>query len=406
MEKYCISIDWLQVCCTCNEIIEGEYNTANYTLNVSLTSTQTAMFQDLHKVTIRGIEVANIQSKPRSPKLNSKLVLIKIDNRVLYSTKYIELLYEIMGALKCKYKGITRLDLCYDCNKYTNGRSPSRFINQFISKEAGTLGYVYRKGSDKFAAYGSKSRTSNAKITSIRFGSEKSKIGAYIYDKTIELQEVKDKPWIREMWKKNGLVSNEKTHVFRSEISIKSQGMDILNMSTGELFRLSPQYLEHYDRIVKLFHFYAKKYFDFRINTGQSLKENYKHLYLFECDCDITCKPIYISKSADTGRMEKICYNKLQRLTETYTDQAESVRNALVCAMDFLQHLSGLKLGISEREHYKRYLDTLKGHYFTDWHDLAYLAVIEESRKARIELDAEMVYRELQNAPAEVFAES
>ena len=40
--------------------------------------------------------------------------------------------------------------------------------------------------------------------------------------------------------------------VWRFEISIKCQGMDVLNMSTSEIFRLSPKYLEHYPQIEKI----------------------------------------------------------------------------------------------------------------------------------------------------------
>lgn len=398
MEKYCISVDWLQVCCLCNGITEGEYLSKNYRFDVKMSELQTAMFEQLFIVRRMGKEVAVIQHKPRSPKLNKGLTLIKIDNRVLYSTEYIRLLYELMEVLNMNYKGITRLDLCYDCNKYTNGRSPSRFINQYISKEVGEKGYIYRRGSDKFAAYGSKSKSSKAKVSSIRFGSGKSRIGTYIYDKTIELQEVKDKPWIREMWKENGLVSNEKEHVFRSEISIKAEGMDILNMSTGELFRLSPIYLEHYNNIVKLFHFYAAKYFDFRICNGQVNRRNYDKLQIFEIYEKVTCKPMQISSSCDTGRMEKICYNKIKKLSETYSELAEPRRKALQCALDFLSELSGVKMGIVAQQHYKQYLDNLKGCYFYDWHTLAYLATIEEARKSKQELQAIETYALYENA--------
>lgn len=401
MEKHCISVDWLQVCCLCNNLKEGIYDSNNYRFRLKLTDVQTAMFKDLYSVYIEKLQVATIQTTPRTTKLNKNLTLIKIENRVLYSQKYIEVLYALMNATNCKYKGITRLDLCYDCVKYKNGRSPSRFINQFISKECEEKGYIYRRGSDRFACYGSKTKSSKAKISSIRFGSEKSRIGAYVYDKTVELKEVKDKPWIREMWKENGLLTDESNHVFRSEISIKAQGMDMLNMGTGELFRLSPNYLEHHSEIVKIFHFYAKKYFDFRICNGQKCKKNYDHLYLFECDTKITCKPVQIPKTADTGRMEKICYNKLKSLSEQYTDLSEYRRIGLQSAMDFLSELTGIKSGTIRKENYKRYLDTLRGHYFIDWHTLAYLASIEEARKARKELDAEMTYALFQNASLE-----
>ncbi len=140
------------------------------------------------------------------------------------------MLYDLISTLHLTYKGITRLDLCYDCNYFSNHKSPAKFIQDFVFKEVGKNGYIYRKGSSKFTCHGSKTSTSSSKITSIAFGSNNNKVRQYIYDKTIELEEVKDKPWIREYWELNGLISDEKTHVWRTEISIKSQGMDILNL--------------------------------------------------------------------------------------------------------------------------------------------------------------------------------
>ena len=66
---------------------------------------------------------------------------------------------------------------------------------------------------------------------------------------------MKDKPWIRETWEKNGLINSDSVHVWRSEISIKADGKDLLNMGTGELFRLSPRYLEAQEQVEKLVHF-------------------------------------------------------------------------------------------------------------------------------------------------------
>lgn len=395
MEKYCISVDWLQVyCLTTTPIVECEdylYSANGHSFNIHLSSKHPPMFNELWEVKHKasGMKIATIQASPRSPKLNARMCLIRLENRVLYSTDYIRILYALIASLKLVYKGITRIDLCYDCNKYTDGRSPMRFINQFLTKTEEQEGYIYMKGVRQFSAYGTKSRTSSAKVTSIAFGSEKSKVRSYIYDKTKELQEVKDKPWIRDYWEMNGLVSNEKTHVFRSEISIKAEGTDLLNMSTGELFRLDPSFLEHRDTIEKLFHFYAHKYFDFRIKKGQKLRRNFAKLYLFECSVkSVTCKPIYISKSADTGRMEKICFNKLVKLSSEYSDLGEHYRASLEVAMRFLLEVGGVKKAIVEQKIQEQYINALRGCKFVDTDTLAYLSVIEACREARIELDA------------------
>ena len=399
MEKYCISIDWLQTYCLGNEIQEGIYEVENhtnglpaYTFDVRLQNTETAQFKRLLEVRYKNLIVATIQQCPRTSVINQRATLLKLSNRILYSKIYIELLYQLQSALGLTYKGITRVDVCYDCNYYRAHRSVPRFIQTFLSRPLSKKGSIYRRGSSKFAAWGSKSSTSDTKITSIRFGSEKSRTGAYIYDKTIELREVKDKPWIREMWKENGLVNTEDKHVWRSEISIKSEATAILNMNTGELFRLSPNYLEHYSNIQSLFHIYARKVFDFRTYTTSAKKSKFERMSLFEQNCEVTCKPYYMPTSADTGRMEKICYNKLQKLSREYVDLAEIHRIALNGAMDFLMELQGKKSRTLALERYTQYLNEFYSKKFINFEDVTYFGAMEALAETKRKYDAESLY--------------
>lgn len=316
------------------------------------------------------------------------------------------------------YKGITRLDLCYDCNSLHDGRNVERFIRQFVSTEPMTAGHIIRNGSSRFQLHGTRKNTSVATLNSIRWGSPNSRISAYCYNKTLELTEVKDKPWIRKMWEENGLEydidtltlntltprqrnkkqENDtlreyvKKSVWRFEISIKSQGMDVLNMSTAEIFRLSPRYLEHAPQIAKLFHIYAAKVFDFRINTGQKQIRNYHKLQLFENSPEITSKPFYWSRSADTGRMEKICFNKLQKLSREYVDLAEPRRLGLLSAMEFLQELQGKKTQTVRLQRYTQYLNTLYAQKFIAHEDLLYFGAMETAAQARREIHSDSLY--------------
>ena len=150
---------------------------------------------------------------------------------------------------------------------------------------------------------------------------------------TRELEEVKDKPWIRQYWQENGLISDEKTHVYRAEISIKCDGMDLLNMSTGELFKLSPEYLQSQPSIEKLFHFYAARMFRFHRKGKHTRVRDYDRIELFENSPIITCKPKKVcvnggkSVSSNTkftgiefgsGKSSKRCYiyDKTRELKE------------------------------------------------------------------------------------------
>lgn len=404
--NYCISVDWLQVYCLSTSLTIIPYKTPivqeGYKFTFKLEDYQSAMFTELITVKVNSIECATIQRYPRSGKLNKRMVLIKLENRILYSRKYISVLYALIRGLELQYKGITRIDLCYDCVKFADGRAPSRFINNFVMIPDNEIGGICRKGSDEFICHGKKAKGGVSKINYLSFGSPQSRIRAYIYDKTVELKEVKDKPWIRETWAENGIEYDEKNHVFRSEISIKAEGTDLLNMNTGELFRLSPVYLENQQSIEKLFHYYANKYLFFQINEGQKYRKNRRQLQLYKNRPEITCKPIHISTLADTGRSEKICYNKLERLSEQYSDLAEPRRVGLLCAMEFLKELEGIKSATLFSERYKTYLNELKGKMFYDEHLINYISSARDCGEAKAKLEAEYAYFKYQESGEQI----
>lgn len=425
MENFCISVDWLQTFCLGELLEDGNYTSDNAVFEVIRQAGETAQFKRIYHVRYKNLQFATILQEPRTSVINKKATLVKVENRFLYCQGYIDLLYKLHAALNLHYKGITRLDLCYDCNKLHDGRNVERFIKQYVTSELGDANHIVRKGSARFQLHGTRTQTSTAKFNSISWGSPKSKIRAYCYDKTLELTEVKDKPWIRKMWEENGIeynidrkglsamspreterkIDNEglgdyiRERVWRFEISISSQGTDILNMSTGELFRLSPKYLEHYENIRKLFYIYAEKVFNFRISNGKKKLRNYERLQIFEETPTITCKPFYVNRDCDTGRMELVCYNKLKKLSETYSDLASYRREALMGAMDFLAELSGKKSATVRLERYMHYLDELKGYRFIDDDDKMYFAAMEHLRIKKRDFDADELYYLFKTTP-------
>lgn len=422
MEKFCISVDWLQTYCLGEPIEDGLVrNSRGYTFVSKLEAHQTQMFTHIVTIEWKKQIVATIQQKPRTSTLNAKATTVKLSNRVLYCDKYIEILYAIQEAFQLHYKGITRLDICYDCNFLHGQRSVPRFLRQFICGEAGVKGHIIRSGSARFSVHGTRTATQDAPtFNSVRLGSPASNIGAYVYDKTLEMLEEKHKPWIEEFWHKNGLTfeverqgidglsKKEKKmkyeqygfteyvakRVWRFEISIKAQGMDILNMQTAEIFRLSPRYLEHEQNIRKLFYIYAAKVFDFRVCTkdGQRIRY-YEKMKIFEDSPIISSKPFTISKSADTGRMEKICYNKLGKLMDEYTDLSEPRRKSLMSAMQFLQELSGVKMDIARKKlEYQYLLSAMNGNKFMNEHDVEYFALLEMCAESKRDVCPEVIY--------------
>lgn len=392
MEKYCISVDWLQVCCYSNNLaflLNNDYynkvDSLPYWLELQPLETRSfARFIRVHtKVGNDWRYCADILAVPRSTMLNSNIVLVKIHNRFLYSQNYIKLLYNICVTFKLSIKGLTRLDLCYDCNSFHNGLKPHKFIKEFVTAEFDSPRYIYKVGAKQFRVYGGKSVSSATKFTGIEFGSGKSSKRCYIYDKTRELEEVKDKPWIRQYWEENGLISDAKTHVYRAEISIKCDGMDLLNMSTGELFKLSPEYLKSQPAIEKLFHFYAARMFRFHRKGKHTRVRDYDRIELFENSPIITCKPKKVCVNADTGRTEKICVSTLSKLSCQYSDLAQEYSGALSRCITFLSEVAGIKYAKEKLAKEIQGIEAFKGIQFKEQGYIEYFALVEALGKVR-----------------------
>lgn len=418
MEKYCISVDWLQTFNHAAPLKEGTYINETEQFQVKKLSHETPLFRDIFEVSQKGMKLATVLQTPRTSVMHPKSTTLKLENRILYSQRYIEILYKLNKVLRLTYKGITRIDICYDCNALAGGRSVPRFLRDFMIAEPLQKGHIIRSGSSRFTAHGTRKPTGVARINSMRWGSPNNDITAYCYDKTLEMLEVKRKPWILEMWEANGLqfevdfdtvdkmdekqrnrkiesgdmAEHVRKSVWRFEISITAHGKDIINMRTGELFRLSPRYLEHRDNIAKLFHIYAQRAFDFRINDGVKRIRDYKPLQIFETEYIPTAKPYTVSKSADTGRTEKICFNKLNKLSEEYNGLSVQYGDALSKTMQFLSVLSGVKLEAARLRAQTRCLSEMKARRFIDDPAKIYIETLRKLEASKREINPEIIY--------------
>lgn len=408
--KYAISVDWLQVSGRMPSVPNSTLPIMSYNGNppfvpyVELKDSHiySPVFKEVKDIIYCGISYAQIMYCPRSSALKFDLACIKLENRVLYSQERIVILYEIARALGFEICGITRLDLCYDCNVLANGEDPGAFLLRYLVSKPGERGHLHRKGSTRFSANGSRSWYKDAKVTSMRFGSDKTAIGAYVYNKTLELAEVKDKPWIRALWERAGLCSTmakeyeeltepEKEKminyhtlagyctesVWRFEISIKCQGADLLRISDKQLFKLSVSDMENQADIEELFYIYAAKAFDFRENTGQKNIRYYKPVNLFETQpVGVNYRPVKTSKCLGSGRTEKICANKLNSLMQTYHDMTPELSKSLIQAITFLKKVAGVKDNELRNLQYAKYLDSLK---CTDYYSRAFKESLNSS---------------------------
>ena len=430
---YLLSVDWLQVYCLSNlcEIpanIAGEYG--QYVVKES--GIHTPMWQEVYEIYYMGREFATLCRCPRSSALDKFAATIKLHNRVLYSKSWIRVLKDVIACLGCRYVGVTRLDIAYDCNNLANGRSVQDFLSAYMSHAPMSEGHIIRSGSRRVTVQATRDKYGCTAISGMRWGSPSNDVGAYCYNKSLELLEVKDKPWIRDAWEAAGLVNvwskaqweelSEKkrkmltesgdsseyvqTPVWRFELSIKGHGKDLLNLSTGELFRIDLDFLDSMDRVAELWQWYAAKYFDFRINRGgvKTLR-NYDKYKIFETNDVVDVRPTRVNLYADTGRTEKICANLLDKMSAEYSDLSVGEQESIRSVLAFLRTVSGAKAGIVRLKKEMSYLNHIRGYRSkTDWVRF-YLDYVNYVHSHRLSCDTSSAYTFCQSLEAAVIEE-
>lgn len=418
-EKFAISLDWMQYYCErCLDVVPMEFMTTRGSYTVDKMPYGTPLWSDVFVIKHRNREFATLCMTPRTSGMPERGCTLKLANRVLYSHEWLSESKSIMNSLGIRYKGITRVDVCYDCNRLADGRSVPAFLMQYFSHAPYCEGHIIRSGSRKVTINACRSNAGAVEISAMRWGSRGSDIGAYCYNKSLELREVRDKPWIRETWERAGLIDtfNEeewnkmserdkkraiengntgsyiKTPVWRFEISIKAHGKDLLNLETGELFKLDINYFERQNAVENLFYTYAAKVMDFRMSTGQTTIRNYPPLKIFEMDKEVTERPVRVSMLADTGRTEKMIVNRLEALQSTYSDLTAADKDSLKAALSFIRTISGVKYQISKGKKQLAHLEHMKGYKFKQSVVDDYLEFVDYCYNQRKKVDAHASY--------------
>jgi hypothetical protein len=180
---------------------------------------------------------------------------LKLQNRFLYYPHGIELFDDLIGLLKIKVNGLSRLDICLDFNRFYNNIQPDIFIKDYLSG-------IYRHvGRTRGNAYFRQKTFDNTIYTGLSFGSHESDARTYLYNKTYELKTVKDKPYIRDKWKAAGLDITR--DVWRLEISLKSSAMKFNDKETSQPIHITYPSIKNWGNVSKIFYTFANSLFAF-----------------------------------------------------------------------------------------------------------------------------------------------
>ena len=307
---YAINVDWLQVYCHDDNLgflHDIYYGVSAYEFN--LLPHGTRHFKELWEVIDEdGEKYAIIQRVPHSSIISADGAIIQLCNRELYRPYYASNFIVFLSSHHFRYKSISRLDICFDSNYLYKKLKHSKLIKDLMT------GVVLKNNQSKvawnFNAIANVGKP--MECNSCSFGSKSSSVSTKMYNKTLEMKEQKQKPYIIESWGYNGL--NLDMDVWRIEISIKSDASTTIRTDSGEIFRLDPDSLRMQELTENIFFSYAEKYFSFKRNNGTKNKTRMPDLPIFPKERSITLRPIRITEEKDSGRSDRIFLKKLHSL--------------------------------------------------------------------------------------------
>lgn len=296
MEKI-INIDWLSFFCQCGEPV----NFDDYTLELKTYGTQ--IFEKAADVVKDNEVVAIVLWQPRSAILAQNSAMIKLKNRQLYNGNWYQIFSDIEKNWFCHDIKISRIDICADFVNFKNGLYPKTLISNFLTQK------FVKVGRGSFKVMGEQKKYINYQY--LRFGSGSSEISAYLYNKSTELKEVKDKPYIRELW--HNLNNQNNRDVWRLEFSLKGKSLKIVDTINGNFVVDDFKSLTDKELIANIYSFLVKKYFSFVIPEQQQNKSRWKKLTLFD-DEDCHFEIVDFALKSDTSRKHKIFLTNLVAL--------------------------------------------------------------------------------------------
>lgn len=344
----CVNLDWFEVYCLEPVLHHAD---ADFFLrlgwNVEVRAYGTPQYREMFTL-LRGKDpFLEIRRNPYSVKSAGGLFPdgachLRLVNSVLYTEDPVADLIDFMLKYDYKYHSITRCDIAVDFNRFDNQMQPAKFVADFFEGKFAKINQC------KIAAHGC-DRWDGRLWNSVSWGSPTSPIRTKLYNKTLELREHTDKPYIRNAWMSAGL--DLASDIWRVEFSIKSAIKGYVSLEDG--FLLKHRLHMYCSRFKQLFafHILARHYFRFKeyslTRDGKpQRKDRCPDVNLFVYGKDTAYKPIKGACAPNPQRMDKMLARRLERfiledrVPDKYRDSFEDVlafyrdRNYLVYGSD------------------------------------------------------------------------
>lgn len=364
-----IACDWLQLhvqmdCVKLDMLTEGNRpstvpdDAPRCGYNVQKETFGTRHFSAIYSVNdvVTGEQVAYVCAEPRSEIcMRHNSGLIKINNKYLYRNDLYDFVKKLLQDLKMKLLNVTRLDIALDMLSFDT-MSCKDFIQDFVREN------IFKLQSSVVKTMGKTSKVTKKGvkngITSVKFGKESSDVTYILYNKSLELAEKTDKPWIKEHWKSAGWKGKET--VYRLEFSIKRSNEQVAVVNDdGEVSDvIGYRDLECLKKLPEIFKHFFNKCFTFYIpeltKYGNYKKPSRcKKLELLK-DFNFVSVRIALSSKKDANRSDRVFLKKLMRTNQELRGDSyelgiigNHIFTAVCCQKD-LQEWAAKKLNVSD----------------------------------------------------------
>lgn len=272
----CINLDWLE--CYCLEDYIGYPHDANYFRKQGFRVIEreygTPVYHEMFTVCSYQDDQPMIEIR-RNPKsaigkqvngvLDPQAAHVRLTNRFCYVDGAAKLMQQFIEQYGFHFQRISRIDVCLDFELFDYGDKPAVFIDRYFK------GRYAKINQTRIRANG-RDMWDGRLWNSVAWANPKSMVGTKFYNKTMELEERADKPYIRQAWRVCGLVDDDyrltkcnddgterKVDVWRVEFSIKLQSRkNTLSMyyERSQLLDIFFSLTEHY------FHFKRVEYIE------------------------------------------------------------------------------------------------------------------------------------------------
>lgn len=391
MKFRCINIDWLEVYCLESPSLPLEpavFEKAGFEVKVRAYGTpQYRQMFTLYRKNEPFIEVRRLpySLKEQGGIFEKESTHLRLCNYECYMPDPIQDLRDFLFQFGYTLISISRIDLCQDFQKFDDGKDPGVFLSEYAEGKyfKNHLSKIAPRGVEvvgsDFIGHGCESPYMRA-FNSWKWGAPTSAISVKLYNKTAEMYDVKDKPYIRQAWLETELIDeNDLTiqseirdtryfitslnrnlnkygqqkrvelkaklteyqaklkdlkarekQIWRLEFSLKSdvKGFisgdpnDIDSRGNRRIYPLLLSTIENRSKCLYLFHTLANRYFEFRelafTRNGTRQRKDRCPLYrpIVYSKDMQDYKPTRITNMPQPSRMDRIIINKLRRILD------------------------------------------------------------------------------------------